>query len=225
MEKPVKCIFGDPPDNIGFQYKGYKDELPTHMYYEWLRAVVLESLLKCKVFWLSYNAVHELEVTHIFRDILKFRHPTWTYSKFIWHYTFSQYNDKDCAYGYRPIVRLRALGGTLYPDAIRVPSRRMEMGDPRAAGPRVPDNVWEFPRVVGNAHERVDWMPTQHPIALMDRIQRFSCIEGETFVDLFGGSGSSLKTNCPCDKVVVELDASTCESISALTGVKVQELV
>ena len=40
-------------------------------------------------------------------------------------------------------------------DEIRVPSQRMLDGDKRAAGPRVPDDVWEIPRLVGNAGERL----------------------------------------------------------------------
>ncbi len=241
LDGRVKCFWADPPDNIGLSYNGFADkwDRPEH-YYDWIRLLVLEALPRCDIFWLCYNATHELEITHILRDILRYRHPSWKYDKFIWRYTFSQYNDADCAYGYRPFVRLWRGGpsGTvkMYPDKIREVSGRQELGDSRAAGPRVPDNVWPIPRVVGNTAERVTWMPTQIPIRLMERIISFSIdggdssgdssgeSSGEELVDLFGGSGSAIKAAIKLGKGYaervhcVEIDLETCERIKESVG-------
>jgi len=115
---------------------------------------------------------------------------------------------------------LKRSDATLYPDAIRETSRRQELGDMRAVGERVPDNVWMIPRVVGNSPERAEWMPTQFPIKLMERIISFSVSSDEWYVDLFGGSGSSLHAgnNLKRTKIgVVEIDDFSCEKISERT--------
>lgn len=69
----------------------------------------------------------------------------------------------------------------------------MRINDKRSAGPRVPGDVWDFPRVTGNSKERQSWHPTQHPVALYDRIIKFSCGPGDTFLDLFAGSGTCFR--------------------------------
>jgi site-specific DNA-methyltransferase (adenine-specific) len=70
-------------------------------------------------------------------------------------------------------------------------SARQKCNDKRAnpAG-RVPDDVWEFPRVVGNAKERRSWISNQHPEALIERMILMSTQPGETVIDMFAGSGT-----------------------------------
>lgn len=212
----VKTIFVDPPDNLGLPYGQYKDSCPLDKYYAWLRVIILESLPKCETFWMSYYWRHDLELKHTIRDIIKYRHPLFTAKTFIWRYTFGQHTDTDCGSGFRYLVRLtRSLPNT---DNIREQSERQRMGDPRASSRgRVPDDVWAFdfdngndlfdiPRVVGNAAERQSWHPTQHPIALMERIVKMS---GGPVVDLCCGTGSTLRAlrNCQMGGLGVELDA------------------
>jgi DNA modification methylase len=87
---------------------------------------------------------------------------------------------------------------------IKVPSTRQAIGDKRAApGGKIPDDVWEwdaegvwheFPRVVGNAKERREWHPTQHPEGLMERIIRMSTnSESDRILDCFLGTGTTLR--------------------------------
>src|SRR5437773_9069933 len=116
--KPVKCIFADVPDNIKLKYDNYDDNLPLQNYYDFLELIILNSLKKCQIFWLSYNSIHDLEIKYIVRNILK-HHKAFEASTFIWYYTFSQYNDKDCGHGYRPILRLIRIDAEIYPDSIR----------------------------------------------------------------------------------------------------------
>ncbi len=222
----VKCMFADIPDNIGLGYNSYPDKLTQGQYEIFIRTLLLEARSHCDIFWLSYNDIHDLWLkSMIHRDFDSHR---WEGKNFIWRYTFSQYRDTDCAQGYRPILRLMRTGTKIYPGQIREPSKRMELGDSRAAGPRVPDNVWEFPRIVGNSKERRSWIPTQHPIDLMKRIINLSLTTGETIIDLFGGSGSCLRACLEINKYVldrhcsiVELDPTYCAKISEETGVPI----
>lgn len=214
----VKCIIADPPDNIGLKYIGYDDKIKNEDYYLWLHMLILEILPKTKIFWLTYYPKHDTELVYIIRNILKYRHPTFKVDKFLWRYTFSQYNANDCAYGYRPFIRFKRNDAEIYPEEIMEISQRQLLGDARAnpAG-RVPDNIWNFPRIVGNSWERVEWMNTQLPIELVTRIMKFSVKPNEIFIDLFAGSGSTLMTAAALNRLdkthVIELDKTTCEKI------------
>lgn len=181
------CIFMDPPDNVGLGYAGVKDKRDD--YYKWLEDLILESMGKAPIVWISYYWRHDVPLKASLAWIL--RHSDWEAKTFIWRFTFGQYNDKDCGSGYRPILRLSRPRVEWSVDAIRIQSERMRLGDSRACGPKVPDDVWEFPRVVGNSVERREWIPTQHPEALMKRIYLLS--GGTKILELFAGSGTGIR--------------------------------
>ena len=203
---PCTMIFADPPDNLGLNYDIYVDKRPD--YYQWLELLILKSLPKCSIFWLSYYWEHDLEIKYAVRQILRHRHPAWGAKSFLWRYTFGQYRESDCASGFRFILRLVSPTATLYPDAIRVESERMRLGDVRAAGPRVPDDVWDFPRVVGNSGERRSWHPTQHPESLMERILLLSTKRGDSVVDLFNGTGTTMRVGLRLGRDVTGIELS-----------------
>lgn len=221
----VKCLFADIPDNLGLKYNRYDDTRKVEDYYNWIHLLLLEMLPRCKVAWLTYYPKHDLEISYLMRNILKYRHPSFQVDKFLWRYTFSQYNPKDCAYGYRPFMRIKRTDATMYPDSITEISQRQLLGDARAnPDGRVPDNVWSIPRIVGNSWQRVDWMPTQLPIELLERVMKFSVDKDETFIDLFGGSGSALMAAKQLGRLemthLVEMDLTTCQNIITRDGLK-----
>lgn len=188
-----RCIFADIPDNIDYPYIGFKDIKVD--YIGWIRNLVTLCLQKSDIFWLSYSNIWDLPVKSLFWS--KVNENSLFVRQIIWRYTFGQYNE-NMASGYRPIILCYKYDTKLNFDAIRVPSARQKLGDKRAAGPRVPDDVWDFPRVTGkNNKERRDWHPTQHPEQLLERILKLSCTEkGKNRVigpvlDPFLGSGTT----------------------------------
>jgi DNA methylase len=222
-----KCIFMDPPDNLGLEYADAgvlrpSDKVPPLAYYGWLESLILRAMLKADIVWLSYYHKHDLAVSRIIYNVLTQRHPSWVWQRVIWRFTFGQYCDNKLSNGHRPMIVLSAPRSTFHYDRIREPSSRMEIyHDPRAAGPRIPDDVWEFPRVVGNARERRSWHPTQHPEALMRRIM-LMC--GQPFTDLFGGSGTALRVargTSMTDVHSVELSPTYCKHQSTENNVPI----
>jgi DNA modification methylase len=215
-ESGVKAIFMDPPDNLGLGYGTYVDRVQDSQYYGWLESLVVGAMERARVVWISYYHKHDLKISSFLERILRERYASWAYRKILWRFTFGQYVDTQIGSGYRPIVLLTSHGTQLYYDANRVVSERMLLGDPRASGFRIPDDVWEIPRVTGNSAERRKWHPTQHPEELMERIVRLSVKGQEKFVDLFGGTGTSLRVGrrIGLDCRVVELDASYCRHIA-----------
>jgi hypothetical protein len=79
----------------------------------------------------------------------------------------------------------------IFTGAVRDPARR----DFDAARPffdnahDIMRDVWEFPRVVGEARFG---HATPKPVAMMERIMRSSMRDGDVCIEPFGGSGSTL---------------------------------
>ena len=88
------------------------------------------------------------------------------------------------------------------------------------------NNVWHFDRTSQQERELTGGHATPKPIALCARAIKSSAREGETVLDLFGGSGSTLiaceQTNRRC--LMMELDPKYCDVIikrwETLTGKK-----
>jgi len=157
------------------------------------------------VVWVSYYHKHDLKVKAMVNWIIDTIKPSWEVRTFIWRFTFGQYRETDCANGYRPILRLSKPGVKWNVDEIRITSERMKMGDSRAAGPRVPDDIFEFPRIVGNNPERRAFCPTQHPEALLERIVKISLANrSKKVLELFSGSGTMFRV---CKRLGVDLDS------------------
>lgn len=212
--QPVKCIFMDPPDNIGLKYANYNDNRVD--YFSWLARLVSLALSRSKILWLSYHQKHDLDVARILNTYVGSR----ITKKIIWRYTFGQYNDKDFASGYRPIWLIREKNAETFGDRIREESERMRLGDARTVHRegRHPDDVWDFPRVVGNSPGRRSWHPTQHPVILYDRVMKYSCGTGDEFVDLFAGSGTCFyagRLNPDVKITGVEIDSEYCKHLRA----------
>lgn len=209
-----KIIFMDPPDNIGLGYNGYQDNLKPGEYYDRLELLVREALRVGDVIWLSYYWKHDLEIKYRVRRLLS---AYWQAKTFIWRFTFGQHCETDCGSGYRPILRIANQSVKFDADAIRVPSlRQTKYNDPRAnPDGRVPDDVFEVPRVTGNAKERRSWHPTQHPEALIERILKLS--GPGRVLDCFGGTGTVARVckRLGWDCVTCEIDPTYCEKINA----------
>jgi len=209
----VKMVFADPPDNLGLQYDGYKDKLDSNEYLDWLETVCAEWFKYGEIFWLSINPVW-----------LKYAITWWNWRIFIWRFTFGQHNSHDCGQGFRPLLRIMGTETKIYPDAIREPSARQTLYHDKRANPlgRVPDDVWDFSRVCGTFKERREWHPTQHPEALIERIVKFSTIEGDLVIDMFAGTGTvnrvckRLNRNC----IGIEISRHYCEKIAEELGLK-----
>jgi DNA modification methylase len=210
----------DVPDNIGVDY-GPEINDNRIDYFDWLQSLITLGMRTgvCSI-WVSYNSKHDVTLKARIHRVLEAR-SHWTARTIIWRYTFGCYRTKDMTYGYRPIIRLSIKGYLFKWDGDRVPSRRMALCDPRAAGPRIPDDVWDYPRVTGNSKERRSWAPNQHPVALVERIFRVS--QGPV-LELFTGSGSAIQAakNLKIKLDTVELDPERIKNLEETYGLIAQ---
>jgi site-specific DNA-methyltransferase (adenine-specific) len=75
--------------------------------------------------------------------------------------------------------------------------------------------VFDFPRVTGNSAQRCDWHPTQLHEELVERCIKLSTTDGDTVLDPFGGTGTTLRVceRLERDCTLIELDEGYCAQI------------
>lgn len=200
---PATMIWADPPDNLGLKYDGFTDKRPD--YIQWLTGGVIRTALQHEpgVFWLSPYYRYLPNILGWFYSWRSDSPKEWQVRLFLWRFTFGQHQTKDCGNGYRPILRFSKPGFKWNTDAIRVPSARQSKYQDLRADPRgrVPDDVFEFPRICGTFKERRRYCPNQHPKALMRRIIAMSCSPGDSVIDLFAGTGSCVRA---CEELGID---------------------
>ncbi len=192
-QEKYQCVFCDPPDNIGLKYPHSDDKMSSESYLAWIETCLKVFIHTAPIVWLSYNARWQFHISGIICRILNNR--SWLEAKpCVQVFTFGQHNQKDFGNNHRPLVRLMQCGTPLYPDQIRIPSERQKMGDSRAdPRGRVPGDVFDFPRVVGNSRQRRPWHPTQLHEGLVERCIRMSTVKGDRVLDPFAGTGTTLR--------------------------------
>jgi len=209
----IDMAFADPPFNIGYEYDVYEDKRAADEYLDWTRkwgGAMVKALKPTGTFWLAIGDDFAAELKMIFQRELGLTCRSWV----IWYYTFGV----NCKFKFSRshthlfhFVKDRRTF-TFNDDAIRVPSARQLVYADARSNPkgRLPDDtwilrpqdlehgfqsdedVWYFPRVCGTFKERAGWHGCQMPEQLLGRIIKTSSNPGETVLEPFGGSGSTL---------------------------------
>ncbi len=209
----IDLAFADPPFNIGYDYDAYEDQRAADEYLDWTRQwgrALVDALKPTGSFWLAIGDDFAAELKLIFQRELGLTCRSWV----IWYYTFGV----NCKFKFsRSHTHLFHFvkdpkACTFNGDAIRVPSaRQLVYGDSRAnSAGRLPDDtwvlrpqdapdaftpeedVWYFPRVCGTFKERAGFHGCQMPEQLLGRIIKVSSNPGDTILEPFAGSGSTL---------------------------------
>jgi DNA modification methylase len=221
------CVFVDPPDNIGVSYNSYKDKVQLHEYYSWIARLVDACVHRTKILWISFNSAHTIQVAKIISTLIDWD-PKWVLKPCVQTFTFGQHNHHWLGNNHRPLWCLYHTDATFYPESIRVASWRQLNGDKRAdPRGRVPGDVFDFPRVTGNSHQRRPWHPTQLHEGLVERVIQFSTPVGGTVLDPCVGSGTTLRVakRLHRNATGIELDSDYCSYISEELDIPTMQLV
>ena len=190
----AKAIFCDPPYNFNLDYGNGKkaDSLPEDEYLTRMQEMLAQSVrcldaagsiwVLCPERWADQFGV-------MLSGLLPRR------NRIIWRETFGQYQEGKYPSGHRHLFwHVKDLKASpFFTEEIRVASQRMLSGDKRAAGPRVPDDVWEIPRLVGNAGERIGDHPCQLPEELLRRIVLCCTAKDDLLLDPMSGTGTTAR--------------------------------
>lgn len=241
----VHLAFADPPFNIGYEYDSYDDRRSTDEYLGWSRrwmSEVIRALRPDGSFWLAIGDEYAAELKVLATRELGVTCRSWV----VWYYTFGvnckQKFSRSHAHIFHFVRDPDAF--TFNSEAIRVPSaRELVYGDKRANPTgRLPDDTWilrpqdlpdgfsttedtwYFPRICGTFKERSGWHGCQMPEQLLGRIIRVSSLPGETVLDPFAGSGTTLAVAKKLDRrfLGMELSETYAERVSSrLSGIAV----
>jgi len=193
-KRSVNLVFCDPPYNFSVDYGSGKsaDSLPAEEYLarmEHLIRLCVDLLTETGCIWFLIPERWADQIGAVLSTLLIRR------NRIIWRETFGQYGEYRFPSGHRHLFyHVRSEKHSPFnTESIRVPSARMMAGDKRAAGPRVPDDVWEIPRLVGNARERIGKHPCQLPEDLLRRVILCSTNPGDVVLDPTAGTGTTLR--------------------------------
>lgn len=214
---PSGCVdlaFADPPFNIGYEYDVYDDARDHAHYLDWSRTWIsqVHRVLKATgAFWLAIGDEYAAELKLLSQEI-GFHCRSWV----VWYYTFGINCTKKFSrshvhlfYLVKDPKKFTFRGREL---ENRIPSaRQLVYNDSRAnLDGRLPDDTWilrpqdladrftpaedtwYFPRVAGTFKERAGFHGCQMPEQLLGRIIRLCSNEGDTVLDPFAGSATTL---------------------------------
>lgn len=219
-EVRAKCLFADPPDNIGLGYSKYKDRKKKDAYERWLWDCLELFVASADIVWISFNAKWTHTMGYGVRFLLE-NNKQLVFKPCVQTFTFGQHSHTDLGNNHRPLWRIMRKDATLYPENIRVPSWRQLNGDKRAdPRGRVPGDVFDFTRVVGNSPQRRSWHPTQLNEGLVERCVLFSTKPGDMVLDPFAGTGTTLRVCKRIDRqcTLIEYDEDYCNKIAEEHG-------
>lgn len=213
-EGSVDLAFADPPFNIGYDYDVYDDARARHDYLDWSRAwvgTVHRALKPDGTFWLAIGDEYAAELKLISQEI-GFHCRSWV----IWYYTFGVNCKAKFSRSHAHLFHFvkDPTQFTFRSDLLenRIPSaRQLVYADKRANSVgRLPDDTWilrpqdlvdcltpgedtwYFPRVAGTFKERAGFHGCQMPEQLLGRIIKLCSNEGDTVLDPFSGSATTL---------------------------------
>lgn len=202
-------VFADPPFNIGYEYDVYHDRRGKDEYLAWANtwlAAAVRVLSPTGSLFLAigdeYVAEHKVRL-----DALGLNLRNWI----VWHYTFGVNCTKKFNRSHAHILYYTKNPREFTFNPVRVPSARMTTYADRRANPvgKLPDDTWVLrpqesddhfqpdadtwyeSRVCGTFKERTGH-PCQMPEAVLERIISVASNEGDSVLDPFAGSGTTL---------------------------------
>lgn len=211
----IDLVFADPPFNIGYDYDVYDDARDSDAYLDWTRRwgrEVVRALKPDGAFWIAIGDEYAAEMKWIFHRELGLTLRSWV----VWYYTFGVHCRRKFARSHAHLLYFLKDPKRFTFNAddvnVRVPSARQLVYADLRANPkgRLPDDTWILrpqdmaqgfdpgedtwyvPRVCGTFKERAGFHGCQMPEQVLGRIIRSCSNPGETVLDPFSGSGTTL---------------------------------
>ena len=207
-----RLILADPPYNEGIDYgDGSKaDNLPVEKFRAWAGewiAECAELLTADGSMWVCINDEHAADF------VLALRGAGLTMRSWVkWYETFGN----NCTNKFNRTSRhllyfTKSSSRFVFNASVfnRPSARQTVYNDKRAvAGGKIWDDVWQIPRLVDNARERVPGFPTQLPLELIRPIVEGCSEAGDEVLDPFNGSGTTGEACILCGRNYTGIEKS-----------------
>ena len=186
----VELIITDPPYNLGKDYGNNIDLKEFEEYLEFSEKWIKECIRVLKPHGTIYIFMGVRFISYIY-EILERKHNLHFNSWITWFYTQGIGKTKGFSPRHDDILMFtKSKKFTFNLDDIRVPQKYYrEKNNMRGANP---GNVWEFSHVHYCQENRQNH-PTQKPEGIIERMILASTNEGDTVLDPFSGSGTTLR--------------------------------
>lgn len=225
----VDLVFADPPFNYGKPYEYHDDRMEDDRYLAWCKrwmAEVWRVLSDTGTFWLASPDEYVAELKVIAHRELGFHLRNWV----IWHYTFGQNCKRKFNRAHTHLLYFvkDSKSFIFHGELIRIASARQSVYNDRRAAPagKVPDDVWVLrpgrepdwflpdgdvwhaSRVCGTFKERIPEAVCQMPEAILERIIVACSNPGQTVLDPFVGSGTTVAVAARLGRKAIGFDTS-----------------
>ncbi|MGU8265405.1 DNA-methyltransferase [Clostridium perfringens] len=200
--KSVKLVITSPPYNIGKPYGKYKDKIPLNEWEDLIHDVTKEIyrvLTDDGSFFLNLSPIpygedkEILPLPFIAYNIMK-NNKFYLRNMITWTFNNMQNCTKRLSGRYENILwGVKDLKNYVFNlDEVRIPY--ITQNDKRLTGiGRNPTDVWYFDRVNNMTKKKYNLEhPTIYPLAMIERIVKMASNEGDTILDPFAGSGTTL---------------------------------
>jgi len=189
----IDLIFADPPFNIGINYEGYSDNLKYSEYVNWSKLWITECYRLLKNTGSIYICINDEYVAEL--NLILKNTGFWFRNWIIWYYKFGQNQQHKFNRTHTHILYFTKNKSDFIfnSDTIRIPSDRQSKYNDKRANPKgkIPDDVWQIPRVCGTFKQRIPGHPCQMPEEILERIILTSSNVNDVILDPFGGSGTT----------------------------------
>lgn len=193
----VRLVFADPPYNIGIDYGQGKeaDRLSQAQYVTWCKRWILaarKTLTDDGAMWVMVCDDYAEHIAIALNECGLHRR-AWIK----WYETFgvncsNNFNRCSRHIFYYVVDPKRFVFNTHHKSMQQRSARQDKYNDSRAVkGGKLPDDVWQIPRLTGTSAERLPGFPTQLPVSLLERIIQCSSDPDDLVCDPFCGSGST----------------------------------
>ncbi len=186
----VDLIVADPPYNLGKDYGNNHDIKGFDEYLEFSRTWLRLASAKLKPNGTIYVFMGFRFISYLF-DILDRDVRLFFNSWIVWHYTQGMGKTKGFSPRHDDVLMFTKSKDFVFNlDDVRVPQKYYrDRNNMRGANP---GDVWEFSHV-HYCNENRQAHPTQKPEGLIERMVLASSNEGDTVLDPFSGSGTTLR--------------------------------